>query len=92
MTSIERPRREILVAPLGEAFKSSGRSAVEVARALDWYDHRGRPDTQRVMRALGLKPVHFSRGYGAKCIRSTSYERALKLAHAIGIDPVDVDL
>lgn len=85
-------RFEIPVAPLREAFERSGLTAAEVARVLDWRDPRGRIDGRRVKRALGIVPVAMGRGYGPKCVRSTSYERALKLADAIGVDPVDVGL
>jgi len=86
-----RTHREVPVAPLREAFLRSGRTAVEVARSLDWYD-KGRPDGYRVKRALGIKPSPFGKGYGLKCIQSTSYDRALRIAYAIGVDPVDVGL
>lgn len=85
-------RCEVSIAPLREAFERTGLTATEVARSLNWYDHRGRADGQRVKRALGILPSAMGRGCGSKCIRSTSYERAVKLADAIGIDPVDVGL
>jgi len=84
--------REVPVAPLREAFECSTLGAADVARALDWYDHRGRADGHRVKRALGIKPVNFGHGYGWKRIQSTSYDRALRIAYAIGVDPVDVGL
>jgi hypothetical protein len=84
--------REIPIAPLREAFERSGLTAAEVARRLDWYDHHGRPDGHRVRRALGMRPVGFGKGYGNKCIKTTSYERAVMLAEAIGVLPIDVEL
>lgn len=84
--------REVPIAPLREAFKRSGLTAAEVARVLDWYDHRSRPDSHRVQRAFGIAPSGMGHGYAPKRIRSTTYERALMLADAIGIDPVDLDL
>lgn len=83
---------EVSVVPLREAFERSGLSAADVARALDWRDHRGHADGRRVKRALGISPVDFGHDYGFRLIRSTSYERALRLAYAIGVDPVDVGL
>src|SRR3954447_7434572 len=78
-------RAEVPVAPLREAFERSGRTAADVARALGWYENRRRAPGHRVRRARGLAPVNFGRSYGPKCIRSTSYERALRLADAIGV-------
>lgn len=86
------PPVRVPIAPLREAFERSGLIAADVARTLDWYDYNGRADGHRVKRALGIIPSGFGRGYGNKRIRSTSYERALMLADAIGIDPVDVGL
>lgn len=84
--------REIPIALLREAFERSGLTPAQVARSLDWYDSRGYLDGHRVKRALGICPTGFGRGYGNKRIRSTTYNRAVKLAEAIGADPVDLGL
>lgn len=91
-----QPGREVDLTPLREAFLASGRSAVEVAGALGWI-HQGATtvkgrDGRRVLRALGIRP--YSRGHGRGMVyqQTCSYKRAILLAEAIGVDPVDVGL
>lgn len=91
--------REIDLTPLREAFLARGERSVDVARRLGWEDVRGRADGQRVLRSLGVNPCYYSiprgrnkgekrRGYR----RTTSYENAVRMARAIGVDPVEVGL
>jgi hypothetical protein len=85
---------EVSVEPLREAFLASGRSAYEVALALGWTrlrDGRRHPDSERVKRQLGITPYPLARGRMAIRQRCT-YARAVEMAEAIGVDPVDVDL
>lgn len=83
--------REIDLAPLREAFLASGRTLVDVARALDWYD-RGKPDGGRVSRSLGLRPYYSGRVKRSRLRAACSYEMAVRLADAIGVDPFEVSL
>lgn len=88
------PQIECDLAPLREAFLRSGLSAADVARALGWTcQAHGRPhaDGPRVKRALGLKPQQ--NGDGLVTTRQRcSYEMAVRLAAAIGVDPWEVGL
>ena len=99
------PQCEVDLTLLREAFLRSGRTASEVARALDWTrrsysrnaaGHRRGPyvvpDGCRVKRALGLKLENQGHGYPTKYRERCSYEMAVRLAHAIGVDPWEVDL
>lgn len=79
-------RKEVDVTLLREAFLRSGVSAHAVARELGWT----RPDGARVRRALGISVQH-SRGCRFYQ-RSMSYDRAVRIAEAIGVDPAEVDL
>jgi hypothetical protein len=83
------PPGEVPVAPLRSAFLRSGVSAYEVAARLGW-TRRGRyigheiPDTSRVKRTLGLKPY---RTNGRNVVRQrVTYDRAVEVADAIGVD------
>lgn len=92
-------RAEVDISALRAAFEASGKSPAEVARAMDWfctnrYGGKARPQTvadgPRVLRQLGCKPAWNG---GRPTVRQTcSYERATQLAHAIGVDPVNVGL
>lgn len=97
--------RKIPLAPLREAFLESGRTASEVARSLGWTrtsysrnqgGHRRGPyrvaDSERVRRTLGIIPENQGHGYPPKLRERCSYEMAVRLALAIGIDPFEVDL
>lgn len=70
-------RGVVEVAPLRDAFLRSGRSAAEVATALDWRRLK-RPgfDGHRVRRYLSRE----------RC----DYATAVRLAEAIGVDPFEV--
>jgi len=81
-------RREVPIAPLREAFLRSDTSVQELARRLGWM----RPDGYRVQRQLGIRPGSNGHGYPARERETMSYERALEICEALGIDPVDVDL
>jgi hypothetical protein len=80
--------REVPIAPLREAFERSGLTAGDVARRLGWM----RPDHKRVQRQLGIAPTSRQSNSNPYYIESTSYARALELAEAIGVSPVEVDL
>jgi hypothetical protein len=49
-------------------------------------------DGSRVKRTLGLRVYRGGRGSMPRLRQFCSYEMALKLAEAIGVDPVDVGL
>jgi len=78
---------EVPVAPLRKALLESGVSTSELARRLGWV----RPDSSRVARQLGILSNVDSTGR-SYVRETTSYERALEICEALGIDPVDVDL
>jgi hypothetical protein len=63
-----------------------------VAIRLGW-ESRGKPDTHRVNRALGISPDYTGRrGKSWKGIRRTvNLETAAALCEAIGLDPHEVD-
>jgi hypothetical protein len=96
--------REVDLRPLREAFLASRLSADEVARRLGWmrfprrrrggkvYGPHEEADGSRVKRALGLRAHKSGQGSMPQLRQSCSYEMALKLAEAIGVDPVDVGL
>jgi hypothetical protein len=96
--------REVDLRPLREAFLASRLSADEVARRLGWmrFPRRRRggkvygphmiADESRVKRTLGLRVHKCGRDSKSRLRQSCSYEMALKLAEAIGVDPVDVGL
>ncbi len=67
-----------------------GLTPTELARAVGWFDGRGKPDSQRVRRSLGLAST-MTKGvrYWRELI---SYNNAVALARAMGADPVDFDL
>lgn len=83
--------RSVDIIPLRQAFLRSGRTAGSIAIELEWF-RRGHPDSNRVTRSLGISPYHQSRGRRPRCVERTSYERAVMLAQAIGVDPVEVGL
>ena len=79
---------EVSTDRIREAFERSGVSASELALRLGWL----RPDSARVSRQLGIA---FDRNGHGSPIRNRgmmSYERALEICEALGIDPVDVGL
>jgi hypothetical protein len=93
-----RGQSEIDITALRDAFKASGKTAADVARGMGWtckISPRGKParrvaDGPRALRAMGCKPYHDRNGPRTK--RTCSYEMAVRLAEAIGVDPVDVGL
>ena len=79
--------------PLREAFEARSISARDIAFQLGYIKNcKGRkvPDSSQVLRALGLKS-HRSHGYDTKQ-ELIGEEKALKLAEALGLFPVDVGL
>lgn len=93
--------REIDLAPIREAFHASGLTARHVAEQLNWttVKYRSRrypggrryPDSYRVRRTLGLSLDHDmdgNRRHRARC----SYETAVRLITAMGLNPVDFGL
>jgi hypothetical protein len=83
------------VAPLREAFERNGLTSTEVARELGWYEttpKKVRLDTGRVRRTLGLRSEQTRANRGKGYRQHVRYETALKLARAMGVDPVDVGL
>lgn len=91
--ALVRDRDRVPLAPFQEAFARSGRSLRDVAEDLGWLV-AGRPDERRIARALGLAPMQGSRrADGSRpwmTAESVAYDRAVLLARAIGVDPVDV--
>lgn len=83
-----RIRDEVPVAPLREAFLRSDMTAGDLARALGWM----KADHQRVARQLGLQ--HDTNGHGSptRSRGTMSYNRAVQIAEALGIDPTEVGL
>ena len=81
------PHREVPVDGLREAFERSGLTSGELARRLGWT----KPDGYRVYRQLGLTAHHTHRGR-VEYRQTMSYRRALEIAQALGVDPVDVGL
>jgi len=69
-------------------FEQSGVSASELARRLGWL----RPDSARVSRQLGITFDRNGHGSPIRNRGTMSYERAIEICEALGIDPVDVDL
>lgn len=78
----------IPVEVIQRAFADSGLSQNEVARRMGWV-RSPTPNTDRVRRALGIKPTSGSR---PKKQTSVTYERALELIDAMGLEPVDYGL
>ena len=80
------------VGPLREAIESSDMSIAEIARRMAWF----KPDTSRVRRVIGSTPhTSLNRDKSKtyrECARTIAYARAVELAHAADIDPVDVGL
>ena len=80
------------VAPFQARFavlKQRGITEYEIARNAGWLDPRtGNPDTQRVMRTLGLKPYH-DRGK-VRWKKAIKPATARALAEAMHADPVDL--
>jgi len=86
--------KSVPVAPLAEAMRRLGTTPRDVAIRLGWMitmSSRGKiykvADGPRVRRYLGLREESGG-GYRRHC----HYETAVKLARAIGVDPVDVEL
>lgn len=64
-----------------------GVTAGAVARCLGWT----KPDTGRVRRAIGASSSYTYAGE-RRPILSTSYDRAVEIIRACGLDPVDYDV
>lgn len=84
------------VEPLREAFNDRPHlSAGALARNLGWYRKRSgwsvrKPDITRVKRTLGLMPY---RSNGRVLVRThVQYHRAVELAEAMNVDPVEVGI
>lgn len=85
---------DVPVAPLRDAFERSGITSIELAKRLGWFTggNDPKPDGSRVVRTLGIKPS----GKGSKPVtrsledKMVSYDNAVLLADALGLDPVDV--
>lgn len=76
----------VAVETMQRALADSGLSQAQVARNLGWY--RNAPDTDKLRRALGLLQSGGSRPKQ----KHVTYERALLLIEAMGLDPVDYGL
>lgn len=78
-------------APFRERFeqlKARGYSVADVALWLGWYRSDTKmPDNSRVMRTLGLAPWPSGSKGGWYYADTVSYERAVELCDALGLDP-----
>lgn len=81
-----RPADCVPVETIQKALADSGLSVNEVARRLGWY--RTIPHTVKVRRALGIVK---SGGSGVKQ-EAVTYNRAVQLIDAMGLDPVEYGL
>lgn len=73
-----------------DQFEQTGLPAAVVARRLGWYAG-GIPDGHRVYRVLGIRPYHCGHSYGPRFRTRVRLRTALRLAGALGLDPVDID-
>lgn len=71
---------------LREAILATGVSMSDIARNAGWM----KPAPERVRKALGLQCYY--EGKDRKTQRYLSYDNALTIARAAGLDPVDVGL
>lgn len=71
-----------------KALDDAGISVNELARRMNWY-RPPVPNVDRVRRALGRKPANGSR---KKIQQTVTYERALELIVAMGLEPADYGL
>jgi hypothetical protein len=89
----------IPVARFREAFEAEAVPVATVARRLGWLEPRGRPDSKRVSRTLGLiaytlgpsKPTGPSRK-GPRVGEFVTPETAEALCEALNVDPREVGL
>lgn len=84
----QRNRREITrvpVAPIRKAILKSELTVGDVADALGWRDSKGRCDTQRLKRRLGITP-YYERGRWTRT-KHVEYETAVAIILAAGLDP-----
>jgi hypothetical protein len=97
-----RSERLVAVGPLREAFVASGLTYGAVCRRIGWMYEPGpyarsrsqyapAPDTSRLKRALGILPSVGSKRDPRLSVR-IDYDIALRIAEAIGADPVDIGL
>src|SRR4051794_10998185 len=88
--SVMPSERLVPVGPLREAFWASGMTLSEVCYRLGWND-RNRAQTSRLQRLLGIAPYWRPNGrhYIAKNI---DRDRAVPIAVALNLDPVDLGL
>jgi hypothetical protein len=79
---------QVNVGPLREAFERSGMSTRELALRMGWL----KPDNGRVNRSLGITQYDPGHGNGPRLRERIDYGRAIELARAMDVDPVDVGL
>lgn len=88
--------KEIDVEMLKRAFKDSEMSQKQVARELGWVrKDRDEGDASRFARAIGLRTYQQKLVTGemvSRRISTTSYERAVKIVTAMGLEPTDYGL
>jgi hypothetical protein len=82
----------VSVEPLQDAFKRSGREALELADLLGFRGGSGYPDGNQFKRYIGLIPYLDGKSPQGRIKRRCNYHKALEIAEAIGVDPVDVGL
>lgn len=78
------------VAPIREAFLRSGMTLSALALKVGWTRERGKPDTSRVGRQLGLM-VALNRGR-VELRQRVHYDVAVLFVRAMDLYPVDFDL
>lgn len=88
--------KEINVEMLQRAFRDSEMTQNQVARELGWYrKDRSCGEGNRFSRAIGLLTYQQTLVTGKRVnrrISTTSYERAVKIVTAMGLEPTDYGL
>lgn len=89
MPNVSSRSDRVPVAPLAEAFLSSGLSLVEVCQRLDW----SKRHTTNLRRSLGLAPCwNPAARANTSWAQRIGYDHAVRIAEALDVDPVDVGL
>jgi len=80
----------VRVQPMREAFLASGMTIAEFARRMGM--HRTVPNVDQARRSLGLRPDSDSRvGVRERTREFVTLGMALRMADALGLDPVELD-
>jgi hypothetical protein len=76
--------------PFREAFQRSPHDAVEIVELLGWYNGRGEPDTQRLLKAIGIRS-YYSHGKYRRQL-TISYDLARDLCRVLHLLPFEVGI